>query len=216
MNASSRFAIAAAGLSLFALGCESNKDDFWQRMIVQPKYKYYQQSEFWEDGRAMRTPPTGTVSREMRDQLPLRTWANPDGTYASTFPPQLKVDEKFVRAGQHKFNVICANCHGVDANGHSIPGENMALHPAPSLVALTNRPVGYFVEAATNGYGLMPNFAGELTLEERWEIAAYIRTLQLTQGVAFDSLPQDVQQKILAQPTLPPEQGHGEEQKEKM
>lgn len=209
-----RFVIALAALGLLALGCESNKDDFWMRMRVQPKYKYYQQSEFWQDGRAMRTPPAGTVAREQRNDLPLMDWQNPDGTFKNNFPTPLHVDAAFVKAGQHKFEIVCANCHGIQADGKSIVGENMALHPAPSLVALKERPVGYFFEVATNGFGYMPNFAGELSPTERWQVAAYIRALQLSQGVPLDQIPADVQQKLLAQPAMPPETGHGGENKE--
>lgn len=205
-----KLVLSAIVLGLFSLGCESNKDDFFMRMTTQPKYKYYQQSEFWSDGRAMRTPPAGTVTREAREEFPLRDWKSADGTYVNTFPAALHVSTELVKQGQHKFQVVCANCHGLTADGRSIPGENMALHPAPSLVALKDKPVGYFVEAATNGYGLMPNFKGETSLTERWAIAAYIRSLQLSQGVPFDQLPADVQQKLMAQPTMPLEQEHGE------
>ncbi|MFL5321426.1 MAG: c-type cytochrome [Myxococcaceae bacterium] len=211
-----RLFVASVVLALFSLGCESNKDDFFMRMTTQPKYKYYQQSEFWQDGRAMRTPPPGTISREMRDELPLKDWKNADGVYASNFPAALKVTPELIQHGQHKFTYLCANCHGINGDGHSIVGENMALHPAPSLVALKDRPVGYFVEVASNGYGLMPNFAGELNLEDRWAVAAYVKSLQLSQGVPFDQLPPDIQQKVMSQPQMPPEQEHhGEQQQQK-
>lgn len=205
------FVVAAAMLSsLFSVGCESNKDDFFMRMTTQPKYKYYQVSEFWDDGRAMRTPPEGTVSQEVGNQLPLLDWQNADGTYKDSFPPQLHVTAEFVRKGQHKFNIVCGNCHGLTANGHAIPGENMALHPAPSLVALKDKPVGYFFEVATNGYGLMPSFKGELSPEERWEIASYIRALQLSSGAPFDSIPPDAQKRLTEKREMPPETEAGE------
>ena len=48
--------VALAGAS----GCTCTSDVF-QRMESQPKYLPYQESELFEDGRAMRTPPEGTV-----------------------------------------------------------------------------------------------------------------------------------------------------------
>ena len=34
----------------------------------------------------------------------------------------------------------------------------------------------------TNGYGAMPDYAAQITPQDRWAIAAYIRALQLSQN----------------------------------
>lgn len=191
---------------LFAVGCESSKGDFLMRMTDQPKYKSYQQSEFWDDGRAMRVPPLGTVSREMGKNLPLLDWQNPDGTFKNSFPAPLTVDAAFLLKGQKRFNAICANCHGLLGDGKSIPGENMALaHPA-SLVALKDKPVGHFFEVITHGNGLMPSFAGEVSVEDRWAVAAYIRALQHSMNAPLSEAPPHVQENLRALPQMPPEQ----------
>lgn len=171
---------AASTLAALLCGCESTREDPLMRMGVQPKYLAYQASPYWADGRSSRTPPAGTVSRAERDTLRLMDWKAEDGTFKDAFPAGLQVDEAFVRRGQRRFEVVCATCHGVKGDGKSIVGENMALHPAPSLVALTQRPLGYFFEVTTHGHGLMPSFAAEVPVEERWAVAAYVRALQLS------------------------------------
>jgi hypothetical protein len=40
----------------------------------------------------------------------------------------------------------------------------------------------------TNGYGAMPDYSAQLTPEDRWAVAAYVRALQLSQ----DAKPGDV------------------------
>ena len=60
----------------------------------------------------------------------------------------------------------------------------MSLRPPPSLHRYTDRPAGYIYEVITKGFGMMASYAAELTVEERWAVVAYIRALQLSQGVA--------------------------------
>lgn len=198
------FISAVSALALLAVGCDSTKGDRLLRMDTQPKYKYYQQSEFWADGQAMRVPPAGTVSREQRLDLPLLDWTNEDGTFKDATPKGLIVDTDFVHRGKTRFEIVCATCHGITGDGRSIPGENMSLHPAPSLVALREKPVGYFFEVATHGHGLMPNFAGELSVRDRWAVATYIKALGYSRAVPVADLPPAEQQKLMAQPAQQP------------
>lgn len=195
-----RHALFICALAFAAVGCDSTKGDRLLRMDTQPKYKYYQPSEFWADGQAMRVPPAGTVSREQRRDLPLLDWTNQDGTWKDTVPQGLIVDADFVRYGKTRFEIVCATCHGITGDGRSIPGENMSLHPAPSLVALRDRPVGYFFEVATNGYGLMPPFAGEMSVRDRWAVSTYIKALGYSRAVPVADLPAAEQQKLMSQP----------------
>lgn len=193
-----RLILCALASAALLCGCESTREDPLMRMGVQPKYLAYQASPFWEDGRASRHPPEGTVSRAQRALLPLLDWKAEDGTFKDAFPAGLEVDAPFVRRGQRRFEIVCANCHGVAADGKSIVGENMALHPGPSLVALTQRPLGYFFEVTTNGHGLMPSFAAEVTVEERWAVAAYVRALQLSR-VPLSALSAEERKQLEAQ-----------------
>src|SRR5689334_7901439 len=58
-------ALAALIASAVLGGCGDSAllDIDLERMIVQRKYLPYRASEFFDDGRAMRTPPDGTVPR---------------------------------------------------------------------------------------------------------------------------------------------------------
>ena len=48
---------------------------------------------------------------------------------------------------------------------------------------LKDVPVGYIFEVITKGYGGMPDYASQIPVPDRWRIAAYVRTLQLSQAV---------------------------------
>ena len=151
-------------------------------MEEQAKYEYYETSEFWADGRAMRTPPDNTVPRERLVGDPGLTTGRVNGQFVSALPRQLKVDRTLLEEGQKKYNIVCAQCHGRLGDGNSVVAENMALCLPPSLQQIANKPDGHFYVAITEGYGVMPSFAGELNIQERWAVVAYVRALQHARG----------------------------------
>ncbi|PTL84032.1 cytochrome c [Vitiosangium sp. GDMCC 1.1324] len=168
-----RWLIPAAGLAL--AGCNI-PSEFLQRMESQAKYEYYETSEFWADGRAMRTPPEGTVPRERPVGNPGLTTGRVNGTLVSSIP--LELNHEVLALGQKKYNIVCSQCHGRLGDGNSVVAENMALRLPPSLLQLSDKPDGHFFVAVTEGYGVMPSFAGELNIQERWAVVAYVRALQ--------------------------------------
>lgn len=185
-----RWLIPAAGL-LALTGCEI-PSEFLQRMEVQSKYEYYEASEFWADGRAMRAPPEGTIPREKPVGNPGITTGRVNGQLVTAIPVQ--VDKNLLLLGQKKYNIVCSQCHGVLGDGNSIVAENMGLRLPPSLLELSARPAGHFYTAINEGYGVMPSFSGELDTQERWAVVAYVRALQAARGASAggeQNLPQE-------------------------
>jgi mono/diheme cytochrome c family protein len=174
-------------LGLLALtGCDV-PSGFFQRMEDQPKYEYYESSEFWADGRAMRTPPEGTIPREQLVGNPGISTGRVNGQLVATIP--IPVDKALLQLGQKKFTIVCSQCHGVLGDGNSVVAENMGLRLPPSLLELSNKPAGHFFNAITLGYGMMPSFSGELNTQERWAVVAYVRALQTARGTAAAQQP---------------------------
>ncbi|MCI0573699.1 MAG: cytochrome c [Myxococcaceae bacterium] len=185
------------GLAALAVtGCEIDSR-ILQRMEVQPKYKAYQENDFFADHRAMREPPFGTIPRERPAGNPGVTAGAVDGVLVSQVPIQLTPE--VLARGKHKYDIVCSQCHGVLGDGNSIVAENMALRLPPSLVALKDKPAGHFYQAITYGYGVMPSFAGEIRLEDRWAVVAYVRALQRSQNVPLAEAPAQVQEQLRRQ-----------------
>jgi mono/diheme cytochrome c family protein len=216
-----------AGLTLMA-GCDENVLD--PMADRQPKSIRYKESRFFADGLSMRAAPEGTVPRERITLNPrLTTGREPDGpiqmnaeplpNYVATVP--VPVSRKLLELGRKRFDITCGTCHGPLADGKSIVGSQMALHPPPSLLAANYiaKPAGYFFEVATKGFGMMASYAAELTVEERWAVVAYLRALQLSQTTSVGTLPPDVRQQLEALPAdqespappAPPHEHHEEE-----
>ena len=63
---------------------------------------------------------------------------------------------------------------------------------------LLESPIAYFFDVPTNGFGRMYSYASRVSVDDRWAIAAYVRTLQLSQNATPDLLPADVLEQARA------------------
>jgi hypothetical protein len=61
--------------------------------------------------------------------------------------------------------------------------------PSLHLDRLRSAPAGHFFDVMTNGFGAMPDYAGQIKAEDRWAIIAYIRALQLSEHATLDDVP---------------------------
>jgi hypothetical protein len=169
-------------------------------MHVQPRYNPLAKSDFFPDQRAARPPVEGTVARgDERADAYFYTGkiGNNDGDYMP-FP----VTQEVLQRGRERYNVYCAPCHTRVGDGKGIiPSRGFARRP-PSyhIERLQKAPIGYFFDVATNGFGIMLDYSAQISVCDRWCIAAYIRALQLSQNATAADVPAG--QNI---PSKPPE-----------
>lgn len=192
---SSRFALFArlallAGVGLSAGGCQGMVPQLdLERMQYQHHYLPYEAAPYFPDGRAMRTPPAHTVRRDAVVGDPGLTRGIVDGDYVGAVP--LPVTRAVLERGHDRFDITCAACHGVRGDGDSEVAKAMEYRQPPSLIAppISGYPPGRIFSIASEGYGLMPSYSGHLSVEDRWAVVAFVRTLQLSQSVPLDELP---------------------------
>jgi mono/diheme cytochrome c family protein len=186
---------------LLLSGCELR-----QAMYDQPKYKALEASAAFPDGRSARLPVAGTIAQ---GQLRLDRHfyeGKGDSGLAATLPMPLTVE--LLERGHQRFDIYCAPCHDRTGRGNGLivqrglkrpPSFHLDRTPgdAPgSGVNLRTAPVGYFYDVMTNGFGAMYSYASRIPPEDRWAIAAYIRTLQFSQQVPYDQLPPEDQRQL--------------------
>jgi mono/diheme cytochrome c family protein len=92
--------------------------------------------------------------------------------------------------------VNCAVCHGLLGDGDSLVAKNMSQRPPPSLHQRVRLEDGHYFQVVSRGFGLMPAYASELTVEERWAIVAYLRALQLSQNARPDLVPPQERERL--------------------
>jgi mono/diheme cytochrome c family protein len=162
-------------------------------MIDQKKALPYAPSALFEDGRAMRPLPAGTIAQESPRGREVVLTGLEGGREAARIPVPLT--RPLLQRGRHDFEIWCATCHGVLGDGQSAVARKMALRPPPSLLERDFTPGHVFV-AASDGYGLMPSYASELSVEERWGVVAYVFALRRSQSRPIDEAPPDVRRAL--------------------
>lgn len=185
-----RYLLLAALLTL--TGCGKN-------MYDQAKYEPYDASPLFEDGTSSRPLVGGTVSRSRGEVDEVFFTGQADGGLATELP--LELTEAVLQRGQERYNIYCSPCHNYSGNGEGMIVQKGFVQPASFHDArLQAAPVGYFFQVITNGFGRMYPYASRVPPEDRWAIAAYIRTLQYSQAAPVADLPADVQERLERSP----------------
>ncbi len=194
--------LAAAGL-IAALGCqgpnEREPSETWnlERMIQQRSFKAYEPTDLFPDGTVMQPPPEGTVPRERRLGPPeLVEGTSAGGAPVARIPIRLSM--AVLVKGRHHFDILCAACHGPAGDGVSPVAEVMSLRKPPSLHTerIRSLPDGTLYRVVRDGYGMMPAYGGDLTIDERWAVVAYVRALELSRRAPAGELPGDARREL--------------------
>jgi mono/diheme cytochrome c family protein len=100
--------------------------------------------------------------------------------------------------GEQRFNIYCAPCHGRTGDGNGMVVQRGYRQPASYHVdRLRTAPAGYFFDVMTSGFGAMPDYRAQVSVEDRWRIVAYIRALQLTRSGTMDDVPADEMNRLM-------------------
>ena len=174
--------LVGLGILFAAIGCHT---DMW----VQPKTEPLEESTFFADKSSARPLVAGTVARgHLEEDTAFYTGRDANGHLVTTIPiPSLSPDQMkaFLLRGQERFNIYCTPCHGRLGDGEGmISKRGLALRRPPANYhtdRLMKMPIGHFYDVMTHGYGVMFSYASRVEPEDRWAIAAYIRTLQFSQ-----------------------------------
>jgi mono/diheme cytochrome c family protein len=187
-------------LAVAGAGCRQDMHD-------QPKYRPFRGSEIFADGRSARPFVSGTVARgTLREDAVLYT-----GKVGNDFVTEIpvKVTAELLERGQTRFQVFCSPCHGQTGRGDGMITQRGFKKPSSYHVdRLRQAPIGYFYDVMTNGFGAMSDYSAQVTPEDRWAIAAYVRTLQYSQYAPAADVPADKRPELDASLASPPAQEH--------
>jgi Cytochrome C oxidase, cbb3-type, subunit III len=170
-------------------------------MQDQPKYKDLRGSAFFDDHRSARPKVPDTVARGFLHAGEVFSTGKRNGQPVAELP--MPLTRELLDRGRERYGIFCSPCHGLTGNGLGIVVQRGFRQP-PSLHIdrLREAPVGYFFDVQTNGFGSMPDYAGQISAEDRWAIAAYERALQLSQRTTIADVPSDAR-PALESPEIP-------------
>jgi len=170
-----------------------------QQMADQPSDKPLAADNFFPNAQSARPLEGDTVSQDQAiGDDPLYTGkANGQSVTALPFP----VTQAILIRGQQRYNIYCVLCHDTVGTGEGIVVQRGYTQP-PSFHTdrLRTAPVGHLFDVIANGYGKMPSYAKQLAVQDRWDIVAYIRALQLSQDVSLQDTPANVQLQLQREP----------------
>ncbi len=166
-----------------------------QQMAETGREKPLDQSAFFDDQRMARPLVSGTVARgQLKADTPFFTGKTGDGL-ADRLP--MPLTRELLARGRDRFEIFCVPCHGRVGTGEgAVTMRGMRPPPSYHIPRLREVPLGYFFDVISNGFGIMPNYAEQVPAGDRWAIAAYIRTLQVSQGVPVAELTPDERAKL--------------------
>ena len=177
-------------------------------MDRQLKLRPQQANGFFTNGLSSQLPPAGTIARSQ----PIQTLNGPvypfedspvntgrvTGTTNFVATNPLPVTGALLERGRDRFTIYCTACHGALADGN---GMTKKLGVMPAVANLQGKRIvemadGEIFNTVTFGKGLMGAHGPMLSVEDRWAVIAYLRTLELSQLGSVDDLPPDQQAQL--------------------
>lgn len=180
--------LLATGCPLLLVGCR-------QQMAETGREKPLDASTVFDDQRVARPLVPGTVARgQLKADAAFYTGKSRHGLLDQLPVPLTK---ELLARGRDRFEIFCTPCHGRVGTGEgAVTKRGMRPPPSYHIQRLREAPVGHFFDVITNGFGIMPEYAGQVPPADRWAIAAYIRALQLSQGIPVAELNPDERAKL--------------------
>lgn len=197
-----RILLPAAALALL-VGCRGDLSadppiHFNPNMDNQERFDPQEPNPFFKDGLAMRKPVPGTARYRPLptdlhlhqgwdgDPADLHLWEGRTGeAFASTLPARMRLDEALLARGRERFTIYCAPCHGPLGRGDGVVFRRQVGLPKPADFheqRIRAMPLGQIVHTLTKGKQNMPRMGFLIPAPDRWAIAVWVRTLQLSQG----------------------------------
>src|SRR6185369_13994181 len=182
-NAAPRWlGLTALSLALVTLaGCR-------QDMHNQPKYLPLRESDFYADRRSARPIVEGTVARGDLQQDSYYYTGKVNGLPGNEMP--VPVTRELLDRGEERYNIYCSPCHSKLGDGNGmIVQRGFKQPPSYHIDRLRQAPIGHFFDVISNGFGAMSEYKAQVSVNDRWAIAAYIRALQLSQNATRADIP---------------------------
>lgn len=198
--AAGRLLLGSLLLAAPLAGCWGNPSDeppihLQQNMDFQERGEPQERNDFFADGRVMRPPVEGTVAFGLlKEDDHLWRGRLPNGQLADALPAGMELTPALLDRGRERYDIYCQPCHGELGYGNGPAtrrGGGFAVKPA-NFHQKKLRPValGYFYDVATNGKGSMKGYEAQIPVEDRWAIAVWVRTLQVSSGAEPGDVPE--------------------------
>jgi mono/diheme cytochrome c family protein len=177
-------------------------------MEFQAKLRPQKDNGFFGNGRTSQLPPQGTIPRShaiqtvsgpvlAHENAAVNTGYVPGTTNFAAYN-QLPITTELLKRGQQRFTINCTPCHGALGDGNGITKKIGAMAVVANLhdKRIVEMNDGELFHVISKGRNLMGAYEGNITVEDRWAVIAYLRALQLARLGTPDDLPQDLRASL--------------------
>jgi mono/diheme cytochrome c family protein len=163
--------------------------DYSSKEGEQGHAEYFNSNKYNPHRMNMREPAANTVPRNPQGWLPYRIPNDSTGLgLANRLKNPLDSSVAVLGAGKALYEMYCDHCHGAKGEGDgkvaagvTVDGVEKGIYPGvPNYKsdALKNISEGHIFHVITYGKGLMWPHGSQVSPEDRWKIAKYVKTLQ--------------------------------------
>lgn len=159
----------------------------WVNSLDNGRGEYFNSNKYNPHRMNMREPAPNTVKRNQQGWLPYRL-AKDDLIAAAAIKNPLDSSAALIAEGKALYAIYCNHCHGPKgqgdgkvASGVTVDGvEKGLLGGVANLTgdAYLSITEGHIFHVITWGKGLMQAHGSQVSPEDRWKIAKYVKTLQ--------------------------------------
>jgi Cytochrome C oxidase, cbb3-type, subunit III len=167
-------------------------------MDRQPKLRPQTPNNFFANGKSSQEPIPGTIAQgDHYETTPVNT-GRVTGTTNFVDVLPVKVTAQLLDRGHQRFNINCSPCHGEQGDGNGITKKIGAMGVVANLhdKRIVELPDGEIFNTITYGKNLMGPYGANVTIEDRWAIVAYLRSLQLSRLGTLDDVPEPLRASL--------------------
>ena len=151
----------------------------WVNSLDNDRGEYFNSNKYNPFRMNMRTPPPNTVRRTANGWLPYRGTNDTLGLYmANKMINPLDSSAAVLASGKVLFETYCKHCHGAKGTGDGKVADKFPGVANLKGAAYKNITEGHIFHVITYGKGLMGAHGSQVSPEDRWKIAKYVRALQ--------------------------------------
>lgn len=151
----------------------------WVNSLDNGRGEYFNSNKYNPFRMTMRVPPPNTVRRTPNGWLPYR--ASNDTTslrLANRLINPMDSSKAVLASGKVLFEVYCKHCHGAKGTGDGKVADKFPGVANLNGDAYKHITEGHIFQVITYGKGLMGAHGSQVSPEDRWKIAKYVKSLQ--------------------------------------
>ncbi len=138
--------------------------------------EYYNSNPYNPNRMTMRAPVPGTVRRGQ--YLPVRIAPDDYEAAARLYENPTDSTEAVIKDGKLLYESFCQHCHGAEGNGDGAVSSKYLGIANLNGAAYKILNEGHIYHVITYGKGLMGAHGSQISEEDRWKIARYVKVLQ--------------------------------------